>query len=117
MRDTLPSLFLSADEKFGVDEDAPAPALELMPPEVLLWPELEPEAAEPLVEDEGVCALVLPLPDVLLEGVCAEEEPLLLDGVCAEVEPLLDLSPAAKDAPDSARSAAAVALTRTFTFI
>lgn len=99
MRDTLPSLFLSAAEKFGVDEDAPAPALLLMP-ELELWPALEPEAAEPLEDD---WPLVL--------------APLLLEGVCAEVEPLLDLSPAANEAPDSARSAAAVALTRTFTFM
>jgi hypothetical protein len=105
VRDTLPSLFLSTAEKLGADEDAPAPALPLMP-ELELWPELEPEAAEPLDEDEGVCVLVLPLPDALLEGVCAEVAPLLLD-----------LSPAAKDAPDSARSAAAVALTRIFSFM
>lgn len=98
-RDTLPSLFVSTDEKLGADEDAPAPALPLMP-ELELWPEvLPPEAAEPL-EDDGLLVL-----------------PLLLEGDCAEVEPLLDLSPAAKDAPDSARSAAAVALTRTFTFM
>lgn len=110
-RDTLPSLFLSTAEKLGVDEDAPA--LELMPPELELGLELElepPEAAEPLEDD---WPLVLPLPDI--EG--EELEPLLLEGVCAEVEPLLDLSPAANDAPDSARSAAAVALTRTFIFI
>lgn len=114
MRDTLPSLFLSAEVKLGVDEEAPALALPLMP-ELELWPELEPEAAEPLEDDEGVCALVLPLPDVVLEG--AELEPLALEGVCADVAPLLDLSPAANEAPDSARSAAAVALTRTFIFI
>lgn len=101
MRDTLPSLFLSAAEKFGVDADAPALALPLMP-ELELWPELEPEAAEPLE---------------VLEGELDEAAPLLLEGVCAEVDPLLDLSPAANEAPDSARSAAAVALTRTFTFM
>ncbi len=102
---------MSTAEKLGADEDAPE--LELMPPE-----ELEPpEAAEPLEDD---WPLVLPLPDMVLEGEldCEEVEPLLLEGVCAEVEPLLlDLSPAANDAPDSARSAAAVALTRTFIFI
>lgn len=103
MRDTLPSLFLSAAEKSGVDEDAPALALPLIP-ELELWPELEPEAAEPLEDD---WPLVLPLPDMVLEGE--------LD--CDEVAPLLDLSPAANEAPDSARSAAAVALTRTFTFM
>ena len=101
MRDTLPSLFLSAAEKFGADADAPALALPLMP-ELELWPELEPEAAEPLE---------------VLEGELDELAPLLLEGVCAEVEPLLDFSPAANEAPDSARSAAAVALTRTFTFM
>lgn len=116
MRVTLPSLFLSTAEKLGADEEAPAPALEPMLPELELWPVLEPpEAAAPLEDDWPV---VLPLPDVLLEGVWAEVAPLLLDGVCAEVAPLLlDLSPAAKDAPDSARSAAAVALTRTFNFM
>lgn len=115
MRDTLPSLFLSAAEKSGVDEDAPALALPLIP-ELELWPELEPEAAEPLEDD---WPLVLPLPDMVLEGEldCDEVAPLLLEGVCAEVAPLLDLSPAANEAPDSARSAAAVALTRTFTFM
>jgi hypothetical protein len=114
VRDTLPSLFLSAAEKFGVDEDAPALALPLMP-ELELWPELEPVAAEPLEDD---WPLVLPLPDMVLEGEldCDEVAPLLLEGVCAEVEPV-DLSPAANEAPDSARSAAAVALTRTFTFM
>jgi hypothetical protein len=109
-RDTLPSLFLSTAEKLGVVEDAPE--VELMPPE--LEP---PDAAEPLEDD---WPLVLPLPDMVLEGEldCEEVEPLLLEGVCAEVAPLLlDLSPAANDAPDSARSAAAVALTRTFIFI
>ena len=90
MRDTLPSLFLSAAEKFGMDVEAPDCAL-VVP--------LAPEAAEPLV----VWLLVL-LEGMLLSG--------LLD--CA---PVLPDEVWANEALDSARSAAAVALARTFRFI
>ena len=90
---------MSALEKSGEDADAPA---ELLCPLVLA-----PEAAEPLEEVDGVCALVLLLG--LLD--CAEVEPL--GGVPA----LLPDEVWAMEALDSARSAAAVALTRIFRFI
>jgi hypothetical protein len=110
------------------------PVVPLAPAEPLAVPldcpvvlPLAPEAAEPLDELEGVWALVLPLdelgvwalvlplPDMLLLGLldCADVDP----ADCAPVLPELLEDVCANEALDSARSAAAVALTRTFRFI
>jgi hypothetical protein len=101
VRETCPSPFLSTIVKLGVDEDAPA---ELLDEEGLVEVDgvcelvLAPAPAEPLIEPELFCALVLP---------------------CAPVAPLEDdlLASFADTAPDSARSAAAVELTRIFSII
>ena len=89
-RETWPSLFLSTSLKFGAEVEAPA-------------------AAEPLVVLDWL--VVLPLEDVLDSGLldCAE----VLGGVA---EPL-ELELCAKEAPDSASSAEAVAPTRTFSIM
>lgn len=87
-RETWPSLFLSTSLKFGAEVEAPA-------------------AAEPLVVLDWL--VVVPLEDVLDSGLldCAE--------VLGEVAEPLELC--AKEAPDSASSAEAVAPTRTFSIM
>ena len=101
-RETCPSPFLSTIVKLGVDEDAPAALLDeegLVEVDGVCELVLAPAPAEPLVEpDELFWALVLP---------------------CAPVAPLEDdlVASFADTAPDSARSAAAVELTRIFSII
>lgn len=87
-RETWPSLFLSTSLKFGAEVEAPA-------------------AAEPLVVLDWL--VVLPLEDVLDSGLldCAE----VLGGVAEPLELC------AKEAPDSASSAEAVAPTITFSIM
>ena len=97
MRDTLPSLLVSTDEKLGSDELL----LEL---EGLL---LEPDAALPPEDDEP-----LDMP----------EEPLLepelpdADGVVEDLSLELDELLCARATPESANSAAAVAAVNTLIF-
>ena len=116
-RETCPSLFLSTIEKLGAEADAPADPLVV--PDALLCPlvlPLAPAPAEPLVDVEGLAACELVLAP-------APAEPLLIEpdaaGLCALVLPLEDdlLASFADTAPDSARSAAAVELTRIFSIM
>jgi hypothetical protein len=115
-RETWPSLFVSTDEKLGLEElelpDIPPLDPEVaLPPDAALPPEddapLEPEAAgDEELEDDGVLELEPLEPEAAGEDDDDDlSAPLVLDEeLCASVT------------PDSANSAAAVAALRTFSF-
>ena len=112
MRDTLPSLLVSTDEKLGADELL----LEL---EGLL---LEPDAALPPEDDEPLDMPEEPLELPDADGVEEEEsdEPLELlpdaDGEDEDLSLELDELLCAMATPESANSAAAVAAVNTLIF-
>ena len=107
-RDTWPSLFLSTEEKSGLDELLLEPDI---PP---LEPPLEPVLLEPpdaaLPEDLEVSDE----PDELLPDAAGEDEDELLPDAAGEDE---DEELCATATLDSANSAAAVAALRTLSFM
>ena len=121
MRDTCPSLFVSTEVKLGVELDAPAELLSLLPEApaeelpVALGVELDDELGLEL-EELGVELDELPpldASDELLPVAAGEDEDLSLLEAPVEDEPEL----CAMETPASANSAAAVAVVINFNFI
>ena len=118
-RDTWPSLFLSTEEKLGLDElllepDIPLEPLVLEPPEAALPDDLEvSDEPDELLPDAAGEDEEPDEPDELLPDAAGEDEDELLPDAAGEDE---DEELCATATLDSANSAAAVAALRTLSF-